>query len=311
EYFEDPEKAIRKVHERLEEILEEDRQRAETEELEIQEATPEQAEYPHNEGEETESESDSQPTMAEYDSSLYFQNSHKPVLRELTKAILEAKNGIKLHTLVLDVANLHGLSRTSEKQVNFIKLIIKPWAGMKKFPGGDITVWLSPDDVVDVIPWRGVNAFGDERSWSEIPYPEAIGLAKFACEQRPENPVDFMCEVFALKRRHETTIKTFQAWVNAAQEHKIAIPHVEGECVCPECGNTDTFNMETTHSSPSFPFDESNPWSAIQKSSCCPDCGYEIPAHLGERWNGISVDEAKDRWKVFKEAIDNRRDSRD
>lgn len=61
--------------------------------------------------------------------------------------------------------------------------------------------------------WRGLSPWGYEREWSEVPYPEAKGLARLALEKSPRDPVDYICKIFKLKRRHEKTMEQFQSWV--------------------------------------------------------------------------------------------------
>lgn len=54
-----------------------------------------------------------------------------------------------------------------------------------------------------------------ERDWNDIPYPEAKGLARLALNTSPNDPVDYICNFFKLKRRHEKTLEQFQSWVDA------------------------------------------------------------------------------------------------
>ena len=152
-----------------------------------------------------------------YDHSRYFDASYTGRLVEIAKGILEGKNGITLHELALDIANLHGLSRTSKKQLRHITDLIEPWAGIVRDGSHRPVVWSSPDDIVSEIPWRGLDAFGDERDWKEIPYPEAIGLARLALKEAPDSPVDYICSVFKLKRRYEKTLEEFSSWVDEAR----------------------------------------------------------------------------------------------
>ena len=77
--------------------------------------------------------------------------------------------------------------------------------------------WASPDEVREVIPWRGLEAFGYERDWSEVAYPEALGLAKEALEKRPRDPVGYICDTFKLKRRAVSTLAVYADWVATAQ----------------------------------------------------------------------------------------------
>jgi len=78
--------------------------------------------------------------------------------------------------------------------------------------------WRLPEEVVNTIPWRGLSPFGYERDWIEIALPEAIGLAREAVEQQQSNPVDYIFNVFKLKRRHAKTASVFQSWIEAAQD---------------------------------------------------------------------------------------------
>ena len=82
----------------------------------------------------------------------------------------------------------------------------------------DEVIWLSADDILDEIPWRGLAPFGTDRDWTEIPYPEQIGLAKYALEKSPHDPIEFICGIFQLKRRHQTTLNTFDRWIARVKE---------------------------------------------------------------------------------------------
>ncbi len=234
DYFQDPEEAIAKVDRRLTEILEEDRSKAELKQQD--EANQVEAEVPglgsDNDNDSpdcnlmaVEVEKDSANGLSsEYDHSRYFDESHKSTLVDIAKSILAEKNGITLHELTLDIANLHGLSRTSKKQLQHIIDLIKPWAGLKQDGVHKPVVWLHPEEIVDEMPWRGLAPWDDERDWNEVPYPEAKGLARLALEKSPNDPVGYICNVFNLKRRHEKTLEQFQSWVDDIRltnvEHK-------------------------------------------------------------------------------------------
>jgi len=153
-----------------------------------------------------------------FDAADYFKDSHKQQLSIIAKEILEEKPGITLHVLALDIANMHGLTRTSKKQLDHILSIIVPWAGLIEIPGWEHTLWSSPELITDEVNWRGCNAFGYPRLWSEISYQEAMGLVRVALQKSPEDPIDFICNEFELKRRHEKTLKTFQGWVELFNE---------------------------------------------------------------------------------------------
>ena len=57
-----------------------------------------------------------------------------------------------------------------------------------------------------------------ERSWKELAYEEALGLAKFAQAKSPASPVDVMFDELNIKRRHEATISKFNEWIEREKE---------------------------------------------------------------------------------------------
>ncbi|OGV67758.1 MAG: hypothetical protein A2283_12420 [Lentisphaerae bacterium RIFOXYA12_FULL_48_11] len=70
--------------------------------------------------------------------------------------------------------------------------------------------------------------------------------------------------------------------------------HIEkGPFICPECGGTTPGIVELVETDPSV----RSVWTDILERIVCAQCGFVVPAQLGERWNGISVDEARREWR--------------
>jgi very-short-patch-repair endonuclease len=224
DYFRDPEAAIEAIHDRLNEILESDRacpvdapdEEAEDEfivDLDSPIADLGVSEEPEQEDGSIIEEG------ALFPANVYFDESHKPQLVELAKGILSERPCITQRALAFEVAQMHGLRRTSNKQLSYLMPLVDPWAGIHRPEGYEPVYWLSTDDIVDIQAWRGLSPFGYERDWSEIAYPEAIGLAREAIERQPMDPVDYICNAFELKRRYAKTVDIFQSWVDVAKGH--------------------------------------------------------------------------------------------
>ncbi|SMF60347.1 Protein of unknown function [Alteromonadaceae bacterium Bs31] len=226
DYFQDPEEAIAKIDRRLNNILEEDRSRAELE------SEPEDTQGEHDparpeitKGADVEVVDSRETKLANssdentsYDPARYFAEDYKPTLNKILKDVLTEKNGITLQELALDVANMHGLTRTSKKQLGHISSLLKPWAGISDDGVNKPVVWLSANDVAEEIPWRGLAPWGDNREWNEVPYPEIRALAKLAIQKSPDDPVDFICNEFDLKRRYDKTLAVFSGWLDDVRE---------------------------------------------------------------------------------------------
>lgn len=254
DYFQDSEYAMRKLHERLEVLLAADRAARtiqsvtdgetargnnvviETEVVKSVEA--EAADDDLLSGILDEVSSDSEPSvnsgslaqgvlvdLPTYDKDLYFSDDHRNNLNSLARSVLKRKNGITLHELTLDVAHQHGLTRSSLKQRQHLRNLIKTWAGFSSHDEEDTTVWLSPDDVCEEIPWRGLFAFGVERDWKDLCPQEQIGIARASIAAQPHDPVDWIFKELQISRRHPSTADEFQVWIERVK----SITGVESE----------------------------------------------------------------------------------
>jgi rubredoxin len=76
-------------------------------------------------------------------------------------------------------------------------------------------------------------------------------------------------------------------------ERSRAIDIEKGKFICPECGSKEADTMALI--SPIFV--PGNPWSFVLQTITCVDCGSEVPAHLAERWNGMTKEQARSEWE--------------
>ncbi|MCR9186629.1 MAG: DUF4011 domain-containing protein [Halieaceae bacterium] len=242
EYFTDPDEVIRRVHNKLEELLAKDRTKRSDvdiinqsedefkidwesdEEVEHGDAAAtassddyEQSSSQHDEVDDGDKSSGSfaHAERTDYDARKYYDSSERMNINSLAKEILAEQPGITLKDLSLQVAAAYGRNKTSAKQRDHLLNIIENWAGKSGPFNGQWVMWPSPGDIREEVPWRGVDAFGGDRKWNEIAYPEALGLAREALEKAPHDPVDYICNVFKLQRRFESTLKEFRQWVSA------------------------------------------------------------------------------------------------
>ena len=66
---------------------------------------------------------------------------------------------------------------------------------------------------------------------------------------------------------------------------------------CPECGAIKIKSHLYVSTVP----DLDDPWSNVLQQLECASCNFYIPAHLGERWDNISYEDAKKEWiKIYK-----------
>ena len=71
---------------------------------------------------------------------------------------------------------------------------------------------------------------------------------------------------------------------------------MDNEFICPECGSKKA-GMQSMVSRPTPTEGNEDPWASILQDIECLSCKKIIPAHLAERWDDISLEEAKKEWK--------------
>ena len=65
---------------------------------------------------------------------------------------------------------------------------------------------------------------------------------------------------------------------------------MDDEFICPNCNSKEILDQKFVS------IDKTNskdPWSSITQIIKCAGCKKKIPAHLGERWDNISFEQAK------------------
>ena len=65
---------------------------------------------------------------------------------------------------------------------------------------------------------------------------------------------------------------------------------MDDEFICPNCNSKEILDQKFVS------IDKTNsedPWSSIAQIIKCAGCKKNIPAHLGERWDNISFEQAK------------------
>ena len=95
--------------------------------------------------------------------------------------------------------------------------------GKLKAKDGTVVYWPARRKFRKLLLGVGLSPFGYDRLWSEIAFPEALGLAEEALSNNPNDPVDYICEVFKLKRRSPKTLNIFKSWVDSVKILKL--PH--------------------------------------------------------------------------------------
>lgn len=196
DYFINPERAIERIDGQLNALLDASRN-AEEEPEEVEEVVEQPLFIDPN----------------QLDKSKFFDDGYSATVVAVIKEILEERNGIFLTELASEVSKKFNLARTSEAQLEHIEKLIKPWAGISRKIRKNPTIWMTPDDCVEIIEWRGIAPWGVPRKWQEICYEEQLGAAKYALQKKSYDPIGAMKTMFQLSRLNAGTSDEFSTWV--------------------------------------------------------------------------------------------------
>ena len=181
DWFRSPGEVIKRLHGRLEEILEADRVSRDEEKTEVAEEKvlalpspdPCQTESDEEERPETEAEVSEIPSFARMTSSSrpsertkpdpdrFFETRYLPTLRGIIEAIVREKGPISIAVLAREIARAHGWQRTGKRILERVRKAMDGTTIRREF--GREFVWKVGDDR-DKVPYRGL----DERSVADI-----------------------------------------------------------------------------------------------------------------------------------------------
>ena len=71
---------------------------------------------------------------------------------------------------------------------------------------------------------------------------------------------------------------------------------MDDEFICQNCNSKEILDQKfVSIEKPKY----DDPWSSVTQIIKCANCKKNIPAHLGERWDNISIHQAKEEYKKY------------
>jgi hypothetical protein len=68
---------------------------------------------------------------------------------------------------------------------------------------------------------------------------------------------------------------------------------MENRFICPECGSGEASASQFVETR----YDRVDVWTAVAHRYLCAQCRSVVPAHLGELWDGLSLERAQKEWQ--------------
>lgn len=171
-----------------------------------------QAEFDHGEREQT------IPQRPEPEADRFYDSDYIPKLGNMALPIIDSTGPITFKDLSARLARLHGFRKTGSRIKSQVWKAVAKRRKHSRTEDEQTVFWPDGMDPAEVVPFRGLRVRGEDRSWTDIPRPELLGLAIDIMKGgRSGDPVDVMSRRLGLARLTRATRKELTAVIEAAK----------------------------------------------------------------------------------------------
>lgn len=228
DYFIDPTRALDKIHQQLQVMLDADRVA-----IAAAAAHPEES----NDNlvpdvimeEEVIEKQEPQSVIEEIDSinpdlapNKFYEASYMPIIKQYACSLVDDIGPITFKHLSEKIARAHGFQRTGPQIKGIIWKAVSKARNSIKSKDGHTILWPEGMPPQQLIEYRGLTVNGQPRSWNDVPYPEKLSLAYAIRAQNPLNGAEAMATKIGFGRLHSTTRDELEKLLKAANEEKAA-----------------------------------------------------------------------------------------
>ena len=116
------------------------------------------------------------------------------------------------------LARLHGFQKTGRQIKSQVWKAVAKRRKHSRTEDGQTVFWPDGMDPAKIVPFRGLHVQGEDRSWTDIPRPELLGLAIDIIKGgHSGDPVNVMSRRLGLARLTQVTRKELTAIIEAAK----------------------------------------------------------------------------------------------
>jgi very-short-patch-repair endonuclease len=241
DYWIDPVRTLDRVHQRLTELLEEDRKKVQEEETNTDEqidagAQAEQLEVLSEEVVSQEvvavadkAENDNteitpiilpQAVLETLSAQRFYEHEYLPVIGAIAESLIDSLGPMTFRHLSTKIARIHGFQRTGSQIKKQVWAAISKKRRSTKSPNGETIFWPEKTDIgVEVVSFRGMKVHGEDRTWQDVPYPEKLGLALAVLKEKHEDPVNIIAAQIGLGRLRQPTKAELEKLIQEAKRY--------------------------------------------------------------------------------------------
>jgi hypothetical protein len=152
------------------------------------------------------------------DAKRFYDDDYQEIILSIGCTIVDKAGPITCKHLCDRIARLHGFQRTGPEIKRTIWRVMHRARGLSQDPDNAEVFWPKGADVAGWIPFRGMKVDGVVRTWSDLPFPEKLGLAHEILSRNEPDPALEMSRQLGLSRLRAVTRQQIEAVVVAAQD---------------------------------------------------------------------------------------------
>ena len=223
DYWNDPATTIENVNKHLERLLKDDRAQATIDEISLKYTSTDEnsstkaSGCSSDENEEYEENSLPREIINKLSAERFYEDDYLPVITDASKWFIDKSGPITFKYLSTKIARIHGFNRTGSQIKKRVWAAVSNHRTHKKSIDSQTVFWPKNMEAKDFCDFQK-NNIDNERGWSDVPYPEKLGLAIQINNANHIDPVSFMAKEIGLERIKKTTKDELEELLSKARD---------------------------------------------------------------------------------------------
>ena len=134
------------------------------------------------------------------DPSRFYDPQYRRTLQGMAMSIIDDEGPVTFKRLSTRLARAHGFQRTGKEIKRTIWDACRHLRERTREPDGNEIFWPGDKDPEKVMDFRGMRVGSAARDWSEVPYPEKLGLVASVLSQNPVDPARSVADAIGYSR---------------------------------------------------------------------------------------------------------------
>ena len=139
-------------------------------------------------------------TTTKPDPAQFYDPEYRRTLQAMAVSIIDDEGPVTFKRLSTRLARAHGFQRTGTEIRRTIWDVCRNLREHTRAPDGNEVFWPENKDPRKIMDFRGMRVGSVSRKWSEVPYPEKLGLVASVLSQDPVDPARSIADAIGYSR---------------------------------------------------------------------------------------------------------------